>query len=187
MVEHRTAWVIASLCLLLVAIVSLKPDLFEFTSKPEPITQSRAPEVATTMSEEIPIAEPVKEAQKETVPVPVKPAVIDAQLTRVAPVAKKDPPVKSPPPVKPAAAKIPISPATGFYIQLGAFKERARAQGQVDQLRLHGWDAVIYRKKNNFFAVLAGPRSTRSDAATLQKSIERKMKSKGFIVYHKEG
>jgi len=82
----------------------------------------------------------------------------------------------------PAVAIAPV--AHGYYAQLGAFHERSRAQGMADQLKHHGWHAVIATTRGGLNAVWVGPKSTRSSAETLLKSIQRKIKTRGFIVHH---
>jgi len=82
-------------------------------------------------------------------------------------------------------SKTNSAPASGYYVQLGAFGEKPRAQGLVDQLKRQGWSAVISPKPNGLHAVWAGPEKDHAEAEKLQKAIEKKMKTKGFIVQQK--
>lgn len=189
--EQRLAWSLASLCLLLIAIAALKPDLFEFPTEPEVMAQEKTASEPSLLQNKI-------TAPTEVLQEAPKPALIDAgDSVKAATVEKKvakeivknpaDKMIEKPHPVvKKTPDKISIQTADGYYVQLGAFKEKARAQGQVDQLKHFGWNAIVYRKSNALFAVWAGPKANRSDAQSLRKAIEVKMKSRGFIVHHKK-
>jgi len=190
--ENRVAWVVASLCLLLIAVAALKPDLFELPSEPEITVENNTVKAQNKAEWEKkqayqPPAQEEQAALEELVAEIQKPAVINARTpVKAAPVAVKKI-IKKPAPItKPAPTKTSAHTASGYYVQLGAFGKRLGAQGQVDQLKKFGWDAVVFQKPGGLFAVWAGPTAKRTDAVSLQKSIERKMKSKGFIVYHKE-
>ena len=164
------------------AIATIKPDLFEFDSysKPETaqqtsvIKETTAPPAKVTASKPAPKAEVVVEA--------AKPAVIDAKASvKPAKPVQQAKPTK--PAVKPASSKPASKVSSGYYVQLGAFNEQPRAQGLVDQLKQHGWKAVISKKSSGLFAVWAGP-GDRKAAENLQTAIESKLKIKGFIIHH---
>ncbi|PJA31481.1 MAG: hypothetical protein CO187_09200 [Zetaproteobacteria bacterium CG_4_9_14_3_um_filter_53_7] len=183
--EHRTAWILSCSCLLLIALAVAKPDLFDPSSYSTP----PAPQQAQAEKEAGTPPPPPVEEEVETEAVTkvadivetAKPAVIDAgaKTETPAPVAKAAPTVVTPAKPGPVSA-----PAAGYYVQLGAFSEKSRAQGLVDQLASSGWHAVVYQKSATLFAVWAGPESDRKAVDTLQKAIEGKMKIKGFIVHH---
>ncbi|GAV19508.1 rare lipoprotein A [Mariprofundus micogutta] len=184
MVEHRTAWIVASLSLLIMLIAAVKPDLFEAGPDRPAVAEQQLQKVYPDEQkaiEENSVADSV--AKKDVIAEPFKPAVIDAK-----PATKKAVPVekKVTKAVKqPAVVKTVKKAASGYYIQLGAFNEKPRAQGLVDQLRQSGWHGLINEKSTGLFAVWAGPESNRKAAETLQQAIERKLKLKGFIIHHK--
>ncbi|NWF38023.1 hypothetical protein F3F96_02565 [Mariprofundus sp. NF] len=178
-IEHRTAWIVAACCLLLIFIASLKPDLF--TTSPEQVAEAEVKEErAKPLAKHLPatIAEEPERIEPEPVAEPIKPKTVIAPAK---PVVKKE--VAKQPVIK--AAPSADEPGSGFYVQLGAFKEKPRAQGLIDQLRHHGWSGVLSKKTNGLYAVWAGPEQQRAEADKLQIAIEKKMKTRGFIVHQK--
>jgi len=154
LIEQRTAWGIAAGCMILVVIASARPDWFDLSTWSQP--SKRAESVATTLQ-----------------PSPPKAVVSQAR-----------PPAMHPPSVRPhhhqaAAASI----ANGYYVQMGAFQQRSRAQGMVRHLKKRGWKAVLTTTQGGLHAVWIGPKRTRSEAETLLKIIRTKLKNKGFIVH----
>jgi DedD protein len=183
--EHRTAWIVASCCLLVILTAAIKPDLFEF---PQHESVGEEPAVPASMEEIIAeqIAPPIEdEAEAVVVEAAKEIAPPKAVITPSKPVVEKTPAKPTPAPSKAEAATKPSAPAAGYYVQLGAFGERPRAQGLVDQLKLQGWSAVIAPKPGGLHAVWAGPEKDRGSAERLQKEIERKLKTKGFVVQQK--
>jgi cell division protein FtsN len=96
-----------------------------------------------------PIAEPVKEQ-------PVRPAPADTESAAVAPISGEPAPKTAPPaatvkaPVEKAAAGTkktappPATASTGlYYVQVGAFTERAQAQAAADRYKKQGYTAVV--------------------------------------------
>ncbi len=96
-----------------------------------------------------PIAEPVKEQ-------PVRPAPADTESAAVAPVSGEPAPKTAPPaatvkaPVEKAPAGTkktappPATESTGlYYVQVGAFTERAQAQASADRYKKQGYTAVV--------------------------------------------
>ncbi len=73
-----------------------------------------------------------------------------------------------------------VSP--GFYVQVGAFRDPARARALAGRLKRRGFSARIVAKAGGLHAVWAGPRSSRSEAETLKNSIQLKAGLSGFIV-----
>ncbi|MFQ5345583.1 MAG: SPOR domain-containing protein, partial [Mariprofundus sp.] len=74
--------------------------------------------------------------------------------------------------------------AAGFYVQVGAF-QHPHARGLADRLKKDGWKTVISARKNGLYAVWIGPKKTRASAEKLSKTIQRKLKIKGFIIHQK--
>jgi len=158
--EQRTAWGIAACCMVLVLLVSTRPEWFDFSFA----NQKQATERQLKQSP----------AQQRT-------AHVNARV-KPHPLAPKKPHVASTQAQPHVAAKKTSEIAKGFYIQLGAFKERPRAQGLADQLKRKGWHTVVFTKQGGLHAVWVGPRKTNSEAERLLKSILLKLKNKGFIV-----
>jgi len=190
MKEQRAFLAIALLCIVIMAVAGLKPDLF--SRQPEPANQSietqvdneaeqasavanasdvaavQKPEaVDTSPSEQLAVISPANKPEAKPA---VKPAVAKPQ-PRPAPVPKAV--------VKPAAAS---AIASGYYVQLGAFSESPRAQGMADQVSLKGWKARVV-PKGKVHAVWVGPVANRGEADAARKEIEKKLKLKGFIVH----
>jgi len=162
------AWGIAASCMILVLLASARPEWFEFDLSTPQQTSLGAKQTLTA---------PATQQHKTQLKTHLKP---HSTAVKKPPVvhAKTKP---SSPPVKNHAAI-----ANGFYIQLGAFHERPRAQGLADQLKRSGWAAVITSKPGGLHAVWVGPKKTRSEAETLRNALHRKFKNKGFIVHKKQ-
>jgi len=165
--EQRTTWGIAACCIILVFLASARPEWFEF---PVPAPQQQI----------------VKKVQPKK-PLRAPPVIQHHQVETQLKMHKIQPKPK-----KPSATVTPKAPASdtvsivgGFYVQIGAFHERPRAQRLTDQLKRKGWKAVISVRKSGLYAVWIGPKQTRSSAEKLLKTIQRKLKSKGFIVHQK--
>jgi len=165
--EQRTAWIIAVCGIIIIALSASQPQWFEF---PVPSQHSNS---ATATVQVIP--------QTKT-----NTAKATAKITTTAKKAS----VTNRPSSKPAQTSRPASTQKtslthGFYVQLGAFQERPRARNFVQQLNKNGWSARIINKKNGLHAVWVGPKTSRSQAEQLAKSIHSKLKYKGFIIQHK--
>ena len=124
-----------------------------------------------------PIAEPVKEQ-------PVKPSPADTESAAVAPVSGESAPKSAPPaatvkaPVEKApvetkkTAPPPVTAATGlYYVQVGAFTERAQAQAAADRYKKQGYTAVVANPKltdtKNWYRVRLGGYASRDRAVDL--------------------
>jgi cell division septation protein DedD len=91
------------------------------------------------------------------------------------------PPRTSPPPtVTPPA----VAPATGFAIQVGAFRDRAAADSIVARLKGKGFGAyaVAPAAADGLFNVRVGPFTQRADAEKAQAKLRDEEKLKPFIV-----
>jgi len=165
------AWGVAASCMILIMLASTRPAWFEFdfsTVQQPPLTSPALTAPATH----------VVTQQRNTqakLPAQPHPAAV-----------KKTPTLHAKTNTAPYPAKKHTAIADGFYIQLGAFHERPRAQGLADQLKRNGWSAVIAGKPGGLHAVWVGPKKTRAGAETLRKAIHHKFKNKGFIVHKKQ-
>jgi len=165
--EQRTARGLAACCIILVFLASVRPEWFEL---PVPAPQQQT--IKKVQAKKAPHAPPVIQHH------PVK---TQLKTHKIQPKPKKPPAMVTPPRSVSDTATI----GNGFYVQLGAFHERPRAQGLTDQLKRKGWNAVISVRKNGLYAVWVGPKKTRTSAEKLLKTIQRKLKIKGFIVHQK--
>jgi len=171
LLEQRMAWGIAASCIMLVLLASSRPEWFDF-STPQP--KQAAKQTAA--------AHPAAQLRKTPVKkIHTKPHAIHPKQTTTAHAKTKTKSTQTPVPVKKSP---PIS--SGFYVQLGAFQERPRAQGLADQIKRKGWRVVITTKKDGLHAVWVGPRKTRSEAEKLLNAIYLKLKNKGFIIHQKQ-
>lgn len=156
--EYRAAWIVACLCLLVIAIAGVRPDFFEGSIK-------KVDEVAVHDTA------PIK---KSTLPTPKR---AETPVTTAKPVPEKRAVVKK-------VKEKPAAPAPGYYIQLGAFNEASRAQGLLDRLKKHH-SATITRKSDGLLAVWVGPKKSRAEAEKLQKAIKSELKTESFIILQK--
>ncbi|RLL50564.1 SPOR domain-containing protein [Mariprofundus sp. EBB-1] len=182
LIEQRIAWSFSFCAIIITLIAIAQPQWFELLSavnspvhQPTPVTKPVQPTRTKSMNTITPAEIP---APKKAPPTPavIKPIT---QATPVTPVQTKHIAKK---PTTIAPKKTVLAP--GFYVQLGAFDEKARAQGLADQLKRKGWSVKIATKKNGMHAVWIGPKSTKTEAETLLKTIHSKLKQKGFIVQH---
>jgi len=182
LIEQRLAWSLSFCAIVITLFAIAQPQWFELLSA-----------VNSPVHQQAPVTNPVQPARTKT-------------MNTITPAAESPAPKKAPPPaaIKPITQATPVTPpptkhiakktstiapkktvlAPGFYVQLGAFDEKARAQGLADQLKRKGWSVKIATKKNGMHAVWIGPKSTKSEAEILLKTIHSKLKQKGFIVQH---
>jgi len=165
LIEQRTAWAIAALCVGLILAASSFPQWFDFSSEPAP----RAGKSITPPAVQQAAATPKAAAAHGSKPVHHVQQPIQHKL----PAAVK----KSP--EKPTATS---NPASGYYIQMGAFKGNQRAKAMVSRLQQQGFTAHVI-KRNQLHAVWIGPTNDRTGADQLHQRIARHLPGKGFIVH----
>jgi len=170
LLEQRMAWGIAAVCIMLVLLASARPEWFEFDLFAPP------PKQVTKQAQTTP-AKHVVTRQRQTHPA--------THARQPAKALKKAPAIHAKAKASPPTVAKHAAIADGFYVQLGAFKERPRAQGLADQLKRKGWATVIAIKADGLHAVWVGPEKTRGEAEKLRKAIQRKLRNKGFIVHKK--
>jgi cell division septation protein DedD len=165
--ENRVALIIACICIAIISSLSAWPNLIPFRQN-----KAQAPDVRHASPVKKPTAKPAaKIAAKKRSP---------AKAVRAAKSQTKKRPAARP-------EKAPASAKPAFYVQVGAFKQVARAQGLIDQLHQHRWAAIIEARPKQFHAVWAGPFTSRAMAEKLMEQINSKLKIKGFIVQKKGG
>jgi len=176
LLEQRIAWAVAASCLILVLLASARPAWFDFST---PAQTQATGHIEPVLHKTIPAKHSVAKRSITKRPV-AKKAVAGQAVTP----AKKLRAVHAN--TKPAStpARTQAMLAHGFYIQLGAFNERPRAQGLADRLQHQGWHTVIAPTQGGLHAVWIGPRPTRRGAEILLKTVHARLKNKGFIVHH---
>ena len=120
-------------------------------------TQKIPPKKATTK----PAVSHTKQAAKK--------AVVSAK-PRVMPIQNK---------TKPMVTKA----LQAYFIQVGAFQDKAHAQNLKKRLLKKHWPVIIQKKKR-FYAVQIGPYKQKEKANSIKKQISHKEKINGFITHH---
>ncbi len=184
-IEQRTAWSVAIVAIIIIVVAASQPQWFDFTSVTQ-LSESISKQAVLKQAvakQSIHKQAPPKQAINKASPTPVvkaKPAI------HTKPVPAKTPPKAQPSIKSKALSKPPTSSIRkGFYVQLGAFKEYERAQRLNNQLKKKGWSVHVTSRRTGLFAVWIGPKATRDKAEKLLKTIQLKLKYKGFIVHHK--
>jgi DedD protein len=181
--EHRTAWVVACCSIATIFLASVWPELFNF--KPtSPTSESVQMESHLPAQQEARFTPPKKEALQTTIELPQQASNTKRENVSV---IRKIKPVISKKPQQQTSETEPkkVNAISGnYYVQTGAFKEKSLALKLVSRMKKHGWNAIIV-PKSGFHAVWAGPENSRSGIENLQKSIDRTLKIKGFIVQKK--
>lgn len=114
---------------------------------------------------------------------PVQPAPPAVQPPQ--PKEPERPAPRTPAPVpepKPAPAKPSV--ATGYYIQIGAFKDAQRAKDLAGTLRQQWQKIQVVERPNRLHAVWVGPYPSRALAKQDQPRLARAAKTDSFIIKH---
>jgi cell division septation protein DedD len=192
--EHRTAWLISTASLILVLLAMFWPGIFDFhtnTDQPiqanidEPVAKPAAPTYSAIAPDNVNVPAPSEEHEDIS--------ALPGQASH--PLPPQTAP-KSPALIKPASPSNPTTvkksqpenniPATGtYYVQTGAFKDKNHADKLAANINSNGWTVKVVKKPGDLFAVWVGPRATRSLAATLQDSLQKRLHLKGFIIQKK--
>ncbi len=180
LIEHRAAWFIACCCIATVFIASTWPNLFSFAVTSS-ISETRQVKSQSPAQRQASLPSPKhttsRAIEKQTQPVSSTRKEKAAVVRNVKPVISKESQLQIP---EKQAEKIAAT-AGNYYVQAGAFKEIILARKLAGRLKKHGWNAVIV-PKSGFHAVWVGPKNSRIGIENLQKSIDRTLKIKGFIV-----
>ncbi len=190
--EQRTAWAIALCAIVIIVIAASQPQWFQFTAEPETSQQVHQQPVSKTITRKS-VSAPVAQAA-QTKHATASPTKTPAKTKPVRTTSSKNKSNHQPnhlPNPKPATlshAKHPTAALNasgigkGFYVQIGAFKDKNRAQRLNNKLKKKGWSVHIISRKSSLHAIWIGPKSTRKKAEELLKTIQRKLNYKGFIV-----
>jgi len=192
--EHRTAWLISTASLILVLLAMFWPGIFDFQSTSErsieaSIDESAAKPDGPTYSAIAPDNVNATPPSRESEDISALPGHASHPLPpQTAPESQpliKPATTSNPTPVKKIQPENAI-PATGtYYVQTGAFKEKAHADKLAANINSNGWTAKVVKKPGDLFAVWVGPRETRSLASILQDSLQKRLHLKGFIIQKK--
>jgi cell division septation protein DedD len=165
--ETRTAWIIASMSIVLVVSAFSWPMISNHTTD-DAVTTDKPQHPIQNKTETASIEKIIAKAQtqeRQHIKSQPKPSVLTPA------------PVPTP---KVQAAKASTL-AKGYYVQVGAFKEQARAETLQKKLAAN-WATHIKSKPNNLFAVWAGPYPSSKEAERVKTSLASRAKIKGFIV-----
>ena len=150
-------------------------------AKPSPAAASKAPPAPVAAPKSAP--SPVRVAQAATptpVPTPVPPKATPAPKPTPTPAPKVTPAQK---PGRAPAAPVAAAEAGALSIQVGAFKDKATADGVSAQLRRKGYPAhVMSPEGGGLFNVRVGPYANRGEAERIKTRLEQQEKFKPFIV-----
>jgi len=200
--ERRTAVFIAGVCIVVIAAAMLAPQWF--ASKPE---QQPAMNQAEGQATETPAGRPTYRIETNT-PVAAVSAhtPVSNETVAPAPVVKPVPapaaveptPAPPPPPAPVTAAPKPKPVATtttasrptavskapaGYFVQVGAFKERKLADSLLKTLTSNGFNTRLIDRGNGMLGVWIGPEDTHKAAEKLQLELQKKLKLQGFITH----
>jgi len=183
--EHRLAVMIAVAGLLVLVLLLVKPSWFPAGQS---ISDNRADQTKTTAYNLPPKPERGSSAEVETnqAPAPHKTG------KHPTPQTKKTPSVKAVSHHRPSLAKGQHMKdgnglKHGYYVQVGAFKDVAKARKLANSLQHAGWHVQTITKKNALHTVLAGPLPTRIKAENAKLKLAKQSGLKGFIVSVKSG
>lgn len=179
--EHRIAWIVACCSIATIFLASVWPELFNLkpiSPAPESVQVEGSPSAQQEPRFTTPTKEPSRIINKQTQnKSDTNREKTVAVVKKIKPVINKSPPQKTTK-TKPGKGTVVSG---SYYVQTGAFKEKALAQKLVGKMKKHGWDAVIV-PKSGLHAVWVGPKNSRDGIEGLQKSINNTLKIKGFIV-----
>jgi len=194
--ERRTAVFIAGVCIVVIAAAILAPQWFASKSE-QPAAMDQADEQTTETAAEHPTyrigsSAPVTAVSANT--------PVSNEIVAPAPVIK---PVPAPEPVKPAPATATAPPKpkpavtsttssrtaavskapAGYFVQVGAFKERKLADSLLKKLTSNGFNSRLIDRGNGMIGVWIGPEDTHKAAEKLQLELQKKLKLQGFITH----
>jgi len=191
--ERQVATSIALVCLLLIVIVSIWPDIFQSASSHDVPQQSGAPEATPSVAMVKPgPAEPSVPASSPVATISPRAA---ESVSRSATDASSAASHHAPPKVKAATTAIQKSASkpptlktpplpTGYYVQVGAFSDRKRAEAMQQKVRRAGWPVYIMPKAKGLLGVVIGPYPSRKQAGQQQQKILQQLKLKGYPIQH---
>jgi len=198
--ERRTALFIAVVCIVVIGAAMLAPQWFKSKGNTDTARTGDMPEQQETASADrqayrIKAAPPVapvtantpvdrataspaeKPASKPVVSEPVvsKPVLVIPP----APVSKPKPAAK---PATPRTTRVAQPPA-GFFVQVGAFKDRTHADQLRKKLIANGFNSRLVDRGNGLVGVWIGPEDSRPAVDKLQQELEKRLHMQGFVTH----
>lgn len=73
------------------------------------------------------------------------------------------------------------TPASGFFIQLGAFSQRGNAENLQNTLTGKGYNNIQIQSDNQLYKTLVGPFSSQAEAKQEKEELARRHNMKGFV------
>ena len=136
-----------------------------------------------------PPAEVTKPAATDSTSVPVKaspsagkPAPQTAAATpATSPAQTTPPPAPAVAKPSPTAGARATPPASGWYVQVAAFKSKENADRQVSQLKAKGYAATVLADPGSLFRVRIGPFQERSEANSTAERLQREDKIRATV------
>lgn len=172
--EKRAALVVASLSLILVVVAFAWPLIGHEQTTSAAVETARQT-VPAHKAEPVSQPMPPKQTEEAKPPAPAKQTVSKTAVPAPAP----KPVTKSPVPPTPQKESL----TKGFYIQLGAFKEKQRAASLAKRLS-KSWHTHVVDRPNSLHAVWVGPYKSSTLAKQDQARISKAEKINGFITRH---
>ncbi len=192
--EQRAAWAVAACAIIIIVAAASQPQWFEFTNPPTSQQQAHKQPVSNQSLSNQPLSQQTSAETNTAVAKKTTPTSHSKSTTKTAPIktthktAHKTAANIQSKAVHKTSAKKPVTPprndttAKGFYVQLGAFKDKQRAQRFHNKLKKKGWNVHVVSRKAGLHAVWIGPEPSHKKAEKLLKNIQHKLKSSGFIV-----
>ncbi|MFQ5582745.1 MAG: SPOR domain-containing protein [Mariprofundaceae bacterium] len=173
--ERRMAWSVSAVCIGLIVIALIWPGLFSSDMSAPDKTEDQQAASASSETYHLPQkAVPAKKPDPGMTPEPTHPVQRSENSVAKTQAATTTSRKSFPPAIKPWAG--------GYYVQLGAFRDRSRAKSLADRVHKAGWSAHIEPRSNNMHAVWTGPMTSRDQAKQTLQKIDKSMHIKGFIV-----
>ncbi|RMG90988.1 MAG: hypothetical protein D6703_06400 [Zetaproteobacteria bacterium] len=183
--ERRVAAIVAGACLMLIATLAIRPDLIRstHTSAGQRASEQILP-LQPTADNPPAITEPEASPtpkMEEAKAVPSNPETVNPSVTH----PPKIEPDKSLKQASEPTRKMRASPAPpGYYVQVGAFSDVARARALQKKIMQRGWPARLIEKGGSLMAVVIGPYDSRQKAAGKQQEIMRTFRLKGYPIQY---
>lgn len=156
------------------------------TPAPQPApTPAPAPAAPSTMQQEL-AAKPLFPATPAPKPAPAPaPAPKPTPKPAPKPVPAPKPAPKPAPAPKPTAQPRPVPVAsipTGYYVQLGSFKNKEGAATLARKAATRHWSSYVAPRPNGLHAVWIGPYRTRAEVDRAKEQLHKDMGISGFVV-----
>ena len=163
--ETRATWIIASICIAVTIGFLLWPLAKSDSSNIQLATQ--ADTVTTVLKQPKPLhhtAQPKKIKKSAERLKPASPPLPKSTLEK-----------------QPHKSVVSATLASGYYVQLGAFKDDQRAESLSKKLG-SAWQTHIASRPNGMIAVWVGPYKTSKEATRFRDKLLLSTKLKGFVV-----